>query len=300
VFVLLPPFLAAPSLAADPVFGANSTAMGETGVADPTDNVAITLNPGMLALTERYDFAGSFSFGPQEGLHWSTSAMDGRTSDYVAAGVSYAGDHTNPPLSQDDMPGWVAEDENVENVRRTHDFTGAFSVPMAKRRLAVGMGFTVGIYDFDRHGSGWTFDAMAGVGVRATDWLTFGGSYRNFVPGPNAQDRVPDARVGARAEVATQFAVEADLVMTVLDDRLPFGFGAGGELMLGAARIRAGYKLDEEHVSNIAFGLGWDGDGAGLDFGFLSPVPRLDFQEVIYQVSLRFGASAPMPEEEPF
>ena len=67
-----------------------------------------------------------------------------------------------------------------------------------------------------------------------------------------------------------------------------------------AARIRAGYKLDENQVSSVAIGLGWDGDGAGLDFGFLTPLPRLDFSDVIYQVSLRFGASEPMPEEEPF
>src|SRR5688572_9635523 len=220
--------------------------MGETGVADPFDNVAITLNPGMLSLTERYGFAGTFSFGPPEGMHWSTSALDARTSDYVAAGVSYAGDHANPPLAPNDMPGWIADGEEVHNVRRNHDFTGSFSVPLAERRVGVGMGFTVGIYDFDRHGSGWTFDAMAGAGARATDWLTFGASVRNFVPGPSAQDRDLDARVGGRAEVAEQFAVEADMVMWALDDRLPFGFNVGGELMLGAARLRAGYKLDED------------------------------------------------------
>jgi hypothetical protein len=298
VFLLVPTFLASPSLAGDPVFAANSTAMGEIGVADFNDNVAITLNPGMLAFTNRYDFAGSFGFG-QDGIHWSTSALDARTSDYVAAGISYAGDRTNPPLTEDDLPGWVPEGEAVDNTRRTHDFTGSFCVPLAKRRIGIGIGITFGFFDFDRHGTGWTADAHGGIGVRATDWLTFGASVRNFVPGPSPEDRPLEFRAGGRAEVPAQFAFEADLAMRPEDDALPLTLGTGVELMVGAARFRAGYKLDEDLVSWIGGGLGWDGDGAALDLGVLVPTQQVELQDVTYQVSLRFGASEPMPEEEP-
>jgi hypothetical protein len=222
--------------------------------------------------------------------------MDARTSDDLAAGLVYSGDRQNPDLTLNDMPGWVAEDEVITNLQRTHDFEGAVSFPFAHRLFAIGVGASFGLYFTDRHGDGWIADASAGVGFHPIDWLTIGLSGRNFVPGPNALDVDTTFHGGVRAEVP-QIATEIDLRLRPIGEDLKSILGAGVEVPAGMARLRAGYQLDEDVHSNVTAGIGYEKDGAAVEYGLLVPLHDFDFGHTIHQVTIRFAAGDEMPEE---
>ncbi|MEQ1506907.1 MAG: hypothetical protein ABMB14_32065 [Myxococcota bacterium] len=237
-------FLASAASAADVGTGANLLGMGGVGAAASHDNAAITLNPGLLALEDRYDFQGQFAYGPDAGLHWGFSAADARGGDHkLAGGFSYTGDVYAPPLTVDDLPGWVIEGEEIPNRRRQHEFALGLAIPFAGRRVAVGLSGNLGLFDFDRGGNGAAFDLDAEVGWRPVQPLTLGLSARNVVPW-FPQDRATSVVVGARAEAANNVAAELNAEWSFDADpsapATPLVIAGGLEKVVGAGRIRVG------------------------------------------------------------
>jgi hypothetical protein len=285
------------AFAGDVLEGANLLAMGSVGAAASRDNAAITLNPGLLPLHARYDFLGQFRYGPSAALSWGGSAMDAKTSNVLAMGLAYSGDVSEPPLGVDDLPGWTVPGEEISNKKRFNDFAGAISVPLLARRLGIGLGVDVGLFDHDRQGDGVTVDLHAGLGVRPVDWLVLGAALRDFVPDPE-QDRPTAFVSGARVETDLLAAeLDVDWVDAVRQG-LPVTLAAGTEVPVGEARLRAGWRRDAtDGVHSATAGVGWEKDGAGLDYGISVPLSHTRLDALVNQVSLRFGAPEELPPE---
>jgi hypothetical protein len=293
--------LSAPALAADVASGANLTAMGGVGAAASRDNAAITLNPGLLALHPRYDFMGVFRYGPDPGastpadLAWGVTAMDARTSKVVALGLAYSGNHYEPLLEEDDFPGWTVPGADIPNEKRFHDFAAALSFAGLDRRLGFGLGANVGLYDHDRQGDGVLFDLHAGLGARPVDWLVVGAAVRDFLPG-GGQDRPLDVVGGVRFEAEKLFAVEVDADWR--DDfavGLPVTLASGFEARAGEGRVRLGWRRDaSDGVHSVTAGLGWEQEGAAIEYGVQVPLDHPRLGSTIHAVSIRFGAPEPI------
>ena len=302
--------------AADVVQGANTLAMGGTGVAAPADNAGITLNPGLIGLVERYDFHVHGRLGPDLGLQWGASAMDGRTSDVVAAGFAYSGDRFEPDFTNADLPAWRERDEEIRNRKRLHDFAGAVAVPLLSRRVSIGIGGVFTSYNHDQQGQGTRFDMHGGVGIRPVDGLTVGASLRNFLPGED-ENRPTELLFGLRLQNEERLAVEVNAghtfnagggltlaldgpVAPPLDPASPWTFGGGVQAGVGSTVLRAGGRwsgpLDRSYVT---LGIGTDDRGSGaVEYGVSIPVSGdVRFGALLHQISARFGA--PQPIDEP-
>ncbi len=289
--------LATSALASDTLQAADQVAMGRTGIAAKNDNAAISLNPGLLALTERYDFQGMFGYGPTGGMTWGASAMDARTSDSLAGGLFYSGDQYEPPLTEDDLPAWALPGEEIENLKRYHDVGLGLSTPLADRKIGIGVSALVGYFDHDRVGDGWRFDMTAGAGFAPTDALTLGVTARGFVPW-DVEDVPFSTGLGARLE-HEKLAVAADAsFFPGVEEGVPVTFSAGLEQGAGSGRFRGGWRFDAPtQVHALSAGLGLVGDGAAIEYGAWVPVTGgLSIDSTVHMVSIRFSAT---PEIEP-
>jgi hypothetical protein len=278
------------------VAGANVTAMGGVGVAAPDDNVGITLNPGLMGLQRRYDMSGLFSVSPGEGIGWGGTAMDARTSDYIAAGFAYGGERSNPPLTEADLPGWQAEGQELTNIKQFHDLAGAIAVPILERKVSFGVAVSGTYYDQERQGSGWWWNGHLGAAYRPIEALTVGVVGRNLVPStPAARD--PEVLGGVRA-------VAKGVLIAELDGGWRRGqadplLAAGLEKSVGGqGALRAGWRFEGgEHAAS--FGLGWNDDSGSIEYGVVVPLTsgKATFGSLLHVFSLRLAAPAPIPEE---
>lgn len=293
--------LVASALAAEPnalsapnavVAGANVTAMAGTGVASPDDNVGVTLNPGLLGLERRYDVSALFMASPGEGIGWGATAVDARTSEHVAAGIAYAGDRTNPPLTDVDLPGWGVAGEEITNVQQHHDITGAIAVPVLGRRLSFGVSVAASYTDHVRQGNAWRWDGHVGAGYRLSDALSFGVAGRNLLP--TAGSLPPELLAGARVRTEA-FQAELD---GGWQEGAPALLAAGVEKSLGATgRVRGGWRY-EGGVHALAFGLGFKGSGGAIEYGLSLPLDgKVRFASTTHVFSLRIAAPADIEEE---
>jgi hypothetical protein len=285
---------AAPIAAAEePALGAKSLAMGWTGVAGLRDNVALRLNPGVLPLTERYDFEGSFRFGPEGGLHWSGSAVDARTSDVIIAGVGYYGNLFEPPPTIDELPAWVADGEEITNQKWIHDIVLSLSTPLFDRKVGFGLTFAPAYHDEDLNGTGWTFDMHAGVGVKPTEWLTVGIASRNLLPWGV---RYGDTEIGGGFLVeAEKIDLQSDVRFRPTIDKVPL-IGAGFQYSVDETKLRTGWRLDEEQTSWVSAGIGFGEEGGSIGYGLSVPIGESPLQRSMHEVSVRFGAQQPIPD----
>lgn len=300
----------APSFAADVVQGANLLGMGTVGVAAPADNAAVTMNPGAIGLRKRFDLHVHGRVGPTAGLHWAATAVDARTSDVVAAGFAYSGDRFEPAVTAADLPAWSISGEEIRNRKRYHDFAGAIAVALLDRRISLGVGGALSVYDNDQQGSGRSFDMSAGLGVAPIDALTLGVSIRNFLPHAR-QDRPAQILAGIRVEDPTSFAIEVnasrgwlpaptDLVAvaglaTAAEDPSVWTFSGGIDKRFGGVRVRAGGTWQgESRLPFATFGIGsHQDDGLGFEYGLAVPLTSdLRFSSTVHQISFRFAAEA--------
>ncbi len=262
-----------PAHAAEGVVGANLAAMGGAAAANPDDNAPITVNPGAIALKERYDLHGHFRYGPDQLNQWGFSAVDGRTSNWLTLGLYYAGDRANPPLTPADLPGWTLPGEDPDNIKRHHDFTLAFAGHGWDRRLSAGFSGTFAIYNHDRHGAGSTGNVDVGVAARPVDGFTIGVAGRNLIP-VNDLGELPLTVVGGMRVHGEAGALSADVDWRDIKADFPLTFAGGGELPIGEIpRLRAGYRYEgpiEQHRLTGGFGL--VGASGSIDIGVQVPV----------------------------
>lgn len=286
--------------AADTFESSALLAMGGVGAASSRENASLTLNPGLLGLDQRYDFQGQLRYGPFGALAGGLSAVDGRGSDVVAGGLAYAGDTAEPPLTEDELPGWVVPGGDIPNHRTSHDLSIGAGVPFAQRRVSVGLGTTIGWYRHDRSGSGWRFDLDAGLGARPVEALTIGVSARNFLP-MRDEDRPAELLGGVRLDPTKSFAVEADVTFLPQSTAaLPVNVAAGVSGEVQVVALRAGWRRDGEGgVHSVAAGLALLGPGSALEYGVSVPVTgAIALDRTLHQLTLRFAAPDPIPEPD--
>lgn len=266
-------FFAPASQGAEAVVGADLAAQGGAAAAASDRNAAITVNPGLIALHDRYDINGQFRYGPDALTQWAVGAVDTRTSRWLSLGLMYVGDRSEPALRTSELPGWTTPGDTPPNVRRHHDFTLAGAVQGWDRRFAVGLSGTFSIYNHDRHGAGSTGNIDAGIGARPTDWLDLGVAGRNLVPVNDVGDLVLTVVGGARVH-GDPGSILAEVEWRETDLGSPLTFAGGGELPLGeTARLRLGHRYEgptERH--KVTGGLGLGNDSGSVDFGVQVPV----------------------------
>lgn len=281
-------------------FGANSLATGWTGVANPYDNSAITVNPALLALEERYDLMGGLTYGPHSYLGWNGTLADSKTSKWVALGVAYQRQKANPELSVDDLPGWLPESYIPSNERLAHDVTIGVATAVWERRVSFGVNGTLASYEHDRHGAGFTGNMDVGLGLRPARLLSIGLVGRNLLPIARQSGRlaafagglwIADPEVGA-------LGFEVERKLEPVSNNKPWRVGAGLESVLGSARVRTGYRWDATDASHwVTGGLGAQNELGGVEYGLAIPLSTSS-KEVVHQISIRWSIPTELGDVE--
>lgn len=281
--------LLALSAAAADVDAANVYAMAGTANAAWDDNAAITSNPGVLGLAVRYDFQGLFRYGPEGDLEWGASIADSRTSPLVAFGVSYVGGITTPELAISDFPGWKLADEELDPLRRDHQFNVGLAIPLLDHRLSFGAGGQVLLFDREVGGSGTTGNLDLGVGGMPLEWLGIGLAARDLVPtGDNATHPLT-LGLGALAR-QEYFSAAADLDFIPESGAIDWAAGLEGTLSTAAGRV--GFRdSGETGAQHLTWGLGFHSESASLDYAMAIPVGgKLQGDGLSHLISIAFAA----------
>ena len=184
MLVMAAAFIAAPTAHATELYGANIAGAGGAAVAHPADNASITVNPGMLGTTKRYDVGGAFAYGPSADLFWGVSVLDSHTNDIIAFAFAYTGTQTNPTFLTDELPGWTPADVAPTNLKSEHGFTIAVNKPLWDRRIGLGISGTLIAFNREHVGSGTTGNMDVGIGFRPLEYLSVGFVGENFLPVP--------------------------------------------------------------------------------------------------------------------
>ena len=273
--------------AGDDVYGASRASMGYTGVAAPHDDTAITVNPALLGIPQRYDLDFQVLAGRSGDLALGGSIVDSRTAP-VGFGLTYQYDSTEPDLLGDERPGWIADGEEPSNWQRENEFTIGVGVPMLDRHLAIGLNASLGLYNHDRGGKGTTNDFDFGLAAHPDGPFTAGLVVQSLVPyGHDLDDPLGLlAGAGLRADIA-ELAVDAGWRIQDTDD--PFSLGVGAALTPGEALLRAGYRLDGPGAAQwITWGLGAENDHGALEYGMSVPLHgELTLGTLVHHVAIR-------------
>lgn len=271
--------------------------MGGAAAASPDDNSALTLNPAVIALAERYDLHGLFRYGGAAGMHWGATVVDSRTSEHFAAGLSYTGTRFDGPLVPGETAGWKLPGQPVANQKRMHDLTFAGAVPLFQRKLALGVNANVSRYDHDRLGTGTWFNIDAGLAARPVEWLVLSAAGKNLLPIDHFGDRPLGLLGGVRLQDSSIGALEFDLEWADIEADRQFGWAAGAAKTLGKSVVlRGGFRDDVlRDRQDVTFGLSLKGGTAMLSWGAAVPLGmgRDTLRGMVNQVGLTFDLPDP-------
>lgn len=293
--------LAALALADDAV-PANVAGRGGTSVAEAADNIAVTTNPGALGLSERYDILGNFIGGPGTDLRWGVVAVDSSTNDRIAFGFAYWGQRTNPPFLPSELPGWAPTGTEPTNIKRTHDLSFSLAAPFLDRRLSLGLGGTMSIFNNDHSGTGVTGNMIFGAAARPHDLVSFGFAARDVLPIPVQDDRPAQLTLGSVVGDPTRFigSVEgAWRAEGVIGHAFDARAGLEG-VIKEAVHLRGGWDwAGNFDVHRVSWGFGLGSKAGRLDYAMRIPVvPGLRFGQISHVISLVLFTKAFREEDE--
>ncbi len=264
--------------------------MGGASVASPNENASVTISPATLALVPRYDFQGSFIGGPSGDLRWNVSAMDGRTSERVAFGLSYHGGILNRAFLPEEYPGWAPADETLINSYQRHDITLAMAVPVLDRRLSFGLNGTLSIREGEYVRSGVTGNMDFAVAARPVEEFTVAFVGSDLLPIENQVDRPARIALGLRGGKDELFSGAVDVGFRAEQvTTSPWWVAAGIEGAIKVVRLRAGWDWDGDRGTHrIAWGLGLVAPLGILSYGMQVPVitENFNFASVTHTVTL--------------
>lgn len=275
--------------AADGQQGANILALGGASVADPEDNTTLLSNPAMLGMTPRYDFSGSFFLQPDLDHGWNLNAVDS-SKGIVAFGAGWERGITNPPLTDEELPGWVRPGVEPTNLRRTSLFTAAFSITPKDRKFSFGVSGTMGTSKHDRLGKQLTGELGVGLGWRPSEVLTLGLAGRDLLPTTSAASEPASVLAGLRYGIEEGPSFTMDAGWQIEDHNgLGLQLKMGAEAAFGIARPRLGYAYDGPlRQSHITAGFGGENDAGAVDLGVDLPVGgEADLSDTRIMLSVR-------------
>lgn len=235
--------------AIEPIAGADTVGRGTVG-AWPDDNAAIAVAPAAIGLDRRYDVAIQGAIGPDLGWDVSLTAVDSRTSK-LAMGVGYQLRQVDPEPTLAELPGWIADGDEIVNRRRTHEGVVTLAIPLGEGeddgppKFAIGLEGDFRLVQHDRLGDHLAVDPGFGLGFRPKPWLSITASGTGLVPG-GAFGADPTAHVGLGVFDSKVGRVGAE------------GAVAFGDTIAWTARFGA----EKVFAEKAAVRLGWHREGA--------------------------------------
>lgn len=274
--------------AGEDVHGARTASMGSAAAADPSDDSAVTVNPSLLGLTERYDGDFQLRVGGPDLITVGGSAVDSRTASPVAFGLTYQFSKRNPPLTEDDLPGWVPLDEDPTNFQNTHLMAAGLAVPVLDRKLSFGVSGTVLIWNHEHQGSGIAHDYDVGIAAAPFEALSIGVTGRNLVPFPSVPVDMDPSILGGVSLHGAVGALAVDGEYRLDPTAAPFALRAGAELTPGSGRLRAGFRSEGGSDSWLTWGFGAQNDTSAVEYGMSLPLSGLDaFGDIMHHIAIR-------------
>jgi len=268
--------------------------MGSTAAADASVNDGISVNPGLLGLTDRYDIAAIGGLG-YRGWMAGGSVVDTRQK-YFTAGLSYQRMVYEPELADADLPGWYDEGTTPSNFKRFHDIHLGMAVPLLQRKLSFGVNGGMSITEHDRQGQDIHGNFDFGIGAQPTPWLTIGVVGRNLIPLKEQRDYPMAVLTGLRASNDAIGAVALDVNVNVQDFSVPpVAVRLGLEKTFASvADLRVGYHWEgPENAHRLAVGLGAHNDRGSVDFGADMPLQDVQLKEVVLRLGVHIKTSSP-------
>lgn len=281
----------APTALATELVGGNITAMGGAAVAHPSDNAAVTVNPGMLGITKRYDVGALFAYGPTQDLFWGLSVVDSHTNDIITFGVAYAGSKANPAFRVDELPGWTPEGVTQTNYRDEHVFTVAVNKPLWDRRIGLGLSGTVSSYNHEHTGKGATGNMDIGFGIQPIEYISIGLAGENILPVANQASTPATFRAGFHAQYKEFVAGSFDFrYQTEEVYGVAYHIGAGLEGGFKGVRARIGYRWEGVFQNHgVTWGLGLENEAGAIEYAMLAPIGGSG-TDLVHTISLRVKA----------
>jgi hypothetical protein len=275
--------------------GANVVGAGGASTALIGDNSAVTGSPAMLALTERYDGLGLGTLGPVGALSAGLSAVDSRTNT-LALGLAYRRGQISLPLTEDDLPGWVVPGEEPTNREFSDDLTLALAVPLADRKVSIGLNGTMLWWKRERRGRGFTGNLDLGLAIAPAELFTVALNGRNLLTMVKDEDLPLAGVLGVRVG-------DREALQGLIDVSLQAGSGAslsfGLDGSTGPATYRVGYAWDglsQQH--RATWGLGVINEAGGFEYAMQVPVTGNPhgFAGVVHAISVRITPPPFEPE----
>jgi hypothetical protein len=236
--------------------GARSLAMGYASRAAAIGNDAIFLNPAGMVIVPRYSIDLSYLHRFKGNIAYpSLTIVDSRTSS-VAAGLAYSFER--------------AVDGSISN----HHLYLALAYPLGKI-AAIGGTFKYLHGDVSLLSIFNAFTLDLGVYVRPFGGLCLGVVGYNLIDRRDTTiDKFLPIMLGAGIGYTAQsFNVGFDFITNLSEakqHKVKFRYQLGGEYIIaGVVPIRLGYTYDGETLTHRwSLGLGYAGDGWGLDIGY--------------------------------
>ncbi len=281
--------------------------VGGASIAHPRTNAGVTLNPGAIGLMERYDIQGLFIGGPTKDLRWGVSAVDARTNEFLAFGLSYNGSQATPPFLPDELPGWALTDEPPVNGKQEHDITLALAGLLLDRKIGIGLNGTLQIFNNNFGGKGTTGNLDLGFAAMPVEYFSFGFAARDILPVPKQFDQPATLALGIRGghDKYITASAEIDLRLEHVQDRL-YDIRAGLE---GSIRelvaLRAGWDYGgDTGVHAATWSVGLFSTSGRIDYAMRIPanLDRLAVSDLSHYVTLTIFTKAfdrSEPEESP-
>ncbi|MFT7520621.1 MAG: hypothetical protein ACI9MC_002771 [Kiritimatiellia bacterium] len=244
-------------------------ATGRASAAHSHDNSAITVNPAAIGLSQRYTMEAHAGYWNGKDWRAGITAMD--STNPIAFGLAYERYHRRTTLSVDELPGWLADGEEVPKQRRYDNITAAVALPLLDNRLSFGVNGTLLVYSHSILGKGTTGDLDLGVAGRPTNEWSVGVSLRNVLPVYFATDKQTGVLAGTRYawNEVTSVMLDVDVPLQSSDAKVPVavrgGFEAGGPTW----QAGMGYRFegpDNEHWITWGAGL-WSDPETSPDGG---------------------------------
>lgn len=266
---------------------AAADATGSASAAHAHDNAALTSNPAAIGLARRYAISASGGFWNGTDWRGGVSAVDGMTTEGVALGVGYQRWQTRSELSAGELPGWLAEGDELSKQRRYDALTIGVAVPVADNRFSVGLNGSVLFVGHAVLGNATTGDVDVGIAGRPTEEWSVGLAVRNVLP----QFFETDERIGLLAgtryawDPHTSVSLDVDVPMLKVDG-LPVSIRGGAEWGDAVRHFGLGYRFEgptSEHWMTLGAGLWSDPETsqdsssrAGVNYALQIPLHGLD------------------------
>lgn len=259
--------------------GARSLGRAGAVRAAADDAAGAAGNVAAVALDERYEVFAGGGIGADDTFTLRAGAVDSRTAAFtLAAGYHRRWDDL-PPAS-DVLPGWKLPDDELEDPAVHQGGWFGVAVPLASRRLSIGVTARYDHSSGELSGTVSGFDVGVSVAARPIEILTLAVDGRNLVGSP-VEDTTRTVGLGVRLDPGPYLGIGLDVVAPLQDGLLTETDGwRNGDAHLGLdvglaepVKLRGGLAWDESGWRPAA-GLALVSERIDLDYGLrIDPAP---------------------------